>query len=208
MEPTEERIRFAVRFAQLDPDELRPGDWMNLREELAAFLGVRAAGGHWLPDLGGLYGFYAIPSRPPRPSEMSEQAIRALQGEVRALLAGIADSHGPQDGTRQTQAPIPVTVTYTTMPLAGARRAQPVVQGSTRDLVLHTLIQLIVKEDVSAIRRCPEDERLFYRVRRQAYCSRTCVNRANKRTWRENQDKKRTRGKRGGSRSRGGSANS
>ena len=35
---------------------------------------------------------------------------------------------------------------------------------------------------------CPEDQKLFYRVRRQLFCSRQCVLRANKRAWLQRQD--------------------
>jgi hypothetical protein len=33
-----ERLKFAVQFAPLDLDRLRPGDWMNLRDDLGQFI--------------------------------------------------------------------------------------------------------------------------------------------------------------------------
>jgi endogenous inhibitor of DNA gyrase (YacG/DUF329 family) len=35
------------------------------------------------------------------------------------------------------------------------------------------------------VRRCPECQTVFYRVRKQQYCSRRCTNRANMRQWRQ-----------------------
>src|SRR5919202_5707434 len=33
-----ERLQFVIRFVQLDLDALRPGDWLNLRDDLMAFM--------------------------------------------------------------------------------------------------------------------------------------------------------------------------
>src|SRR5439155_6361870 len=38
----EERIQFAIRFAEMKLDENRSGDWMNLRDDLNHFLGAGA----------------------------------------------------------------------------------------------------------------------------------------------------------------------
>ena len=47
------------------------------------------------------------------------------------------------------------------------------------------LVEVLVK--TQKIRRCPECSDLFLKIRKQKYCSRTCVNRVNKRDWREAQ---------------------
>jgi hypothetical protein len=62
-------------------------------------------------------------------------------------------------------------------------------RGSIPALFLETLFWLIVSCP-DRIRRCPECERLFVRIRKQEYCSRTCVNRVNKRDWRKAQEAK------------------
>lgn len=194
MKTAEDRLRFAVGFAQLDLDHVRPGDWLNLREDLGAFLSPGVGG--TLHEVGGII---ATPLKPPLPKEMPEADFKALQAEVRVLLGGIADH---QASARKTQGPIggalstfPVDVRYTILPLArlDPPRAILSAHGATRDVTLLVLIHILAQSDLSPIRRCPEDGRLFYRVRRQEYCSRACVNRANKRTWRARESTPRRR---------------
>jgi hypothetical protein len=57
------------------------------------------------------------------------------------------------------------------------------VRGRTRDVTLLQLIHLLSSVGIDSVRVCPEPEcgQLFYRVRRQLFCSKKCVNRANKR---------------------------
>src|SRR5689334_8713857 len=84
MQTGEDRVRFTVSFVQLNLDELRPGDWLNLRDDLEAFL----RGGGRLKDHGGLLAVAGAPG----PKEMSEKALRDLQADMRSLLAGLADA--------------------------------------------------------------------------------------------------------------------
>jgi hypothetical protein len=42
---------------------------------------------------------------------------------------------------------------------------------------------LLMEEGVSRIQNCPECGRVFYRVRKQLYCSKTCINRVTRRKW-------------------------
>ena len=87
------RFRFVVRFAGLDLDACRPGDLLNLKWDLRDFLSPTHA------DLkpGGLHTW---PSEPPQPEEYSHEDFRALQAEVRDLLARvIASRANPQAWT-------------------------------------------------------------------------------------------------------------
>src|SRR5262245_9598072 len=42
MQTADDRLTFAVRFAQMDLDHLRAGDWLNLRDDADTFLGLKA----------------------------------------------------------------------------------------------------------------------------------------------------------------------
>jgi len=124
---------------------------------------------------------------PPLPKDMTEQALKDLQAEVRELLGGIADYHGARQTA--TFSAVRVDVHYSVIPappLVKPAEGIMLAKGATRDVTLVTLIHLLAAGDTKPIRRCPEcpEHRLFYRVRRQKYCSRACVNRANKRAWR------------------------
>src|SRR5262249_12045963 len=44
----------------------------------------------------------------------------------------------------------------------------------------------LIQEGVSQLSICPECRRIFYRVRKQKYCSKTCINRVSRRKWLEN----------------------
>ena len=174
METAADRIRFAVTFAQHDLDQYRAGDWLNLRDDLKAFLGYgpHAVKGT-LGDRGG--GIIATPLEPPLPQDMSEADLKALQAEVRSLLGPLADYQALDRGRTG-----PIAGVFHTFPI-NVRYGFPgriiTAQGRTRDVTLLVLIHLLSRGDVSLIRRCPEDGRLFYRIRRQEYCSRACVNR-------------------------------
>lgn len=171
----QDQLRFAVRFAQLDLDRLRPGDWLNLRDELADFLhGTR-------PTLAG--GIVTMVTESPFPQKYPDENFRELQKEVRGLLAGLV-------GTRERGGEIPqmpIRAEFALLPtddLGVPGRCVLQVMSSVRDVFLLTLMHLITQGNTSPVRRCPECQTFFYRIRRQRYCSRRCVNRANKRAWR------------------------
>jgi hypothetical protein len=44
---------------------------------------------------------------------------------------------------------------------------------------------VLMQEGTSEIQKCPECRRAFYRVRKQKYCSKTCINRVSRRKWLE-----------------------
>jgi hypothetical protein len=50
---------------------------------------------------------------------------------------------------------------------------------------------VLMEEGTSHIETCPECNRLFYRVRKQKFCSKTCINRVSRRNWLEKPRNKR-----------------
>ncbi|HEV8642369.1 MAG TPA: hypothetical protein VGV13_14835 [Methylomirabilota bacterium] len=164
MKTLRERLEWAIRFAERDLDRFRPGDWLNLRDDLTAFLEAKGA---------------PIPF--PSPKELPESALRDLQEDVRALLGQVAPARPLK--WRMVEIKGPLLLNVIAGPPAWVRSA-----GHPRDAVLLSLAWLLAA-DPSAVRRCPEPacHRLFYRVRRQVYCSTPCVKRANKRAERHAQ---------------------
>src|SRR5919197_2968064 len=58
------------------------------------------------------------------------------------------------------------------------------VSGTTQNVFLVVLYVLLSREPTDRILRCPECQTVFYRIRKQQYCSRPCVHRAAVRKWR------------------------
>lgn len=123
------------------------------------------------------------------PESYPEARCRALQTEVRAMLTGLVAQRdrGEADGgvTRLEG----LSIHLSTPPESRHRDRSMLMLGgsSVRSLFLLMLALLLNRESSSRIRRCPEaacGHLLFYRVRRQRYCSPTCVTRANKRAYR------------------------
>lgn len=228
METAQDRLAFAVRFAQMDLDRLRPGDWLNLRDDLVAFLGHREAvdlrEAEKAKDLDLALaprgGIVAKAWKHPRPEEMTEADLRDLQKKAREFLNYVVEARqqkplSPQEladtpkvserrlgkGVKAYVFPKPkklgldvpeeeVSLTLFLLVPPSPRfagRCVLHVEGDTRGAFLTTLLFLLAQQSTNRVSKCPECDRLFLRVRKQLYCSRTCVNRANKRDWRKTQ---------------------
>jgi hypothetical protein len=193
MLPIKDRLPFAIRFANLDLEGLRRGDWFNLFDDVIDFVGFRT--GRTIDEArrqARRVGVSPWPGSGSFSEKINQGTIRTLQSEVRQLLHGEMDFQENLDAKQRGESP--------------AREAPPQIpeihikywvswerdqdedaalfhDGSLRDLFLSTLVFLLVR-DVAHVRRCPECRTIFYRVRKQRYCTRTCTNRANMRDWR------------------------
>jgi hypothetical protein len=204
MKTAEDRLAFAIDFAQKDLTQLRQGDWLNLKEDFEAFF--LTAGQSATPqDLGGII---TMPVTAPLPQDFTAEDFRRIQELTLNILASAADYvAGSAVVTRshqhtQTGAIIPPTamkeeefkgnILFYVLPYPLSSKGQAFLSftGSTRDLFFLILAFLLRQQPKDRIRRCPECQRLFLRMRKQAYCSRTCVNKVNKRTWREAREKR------------------
>jgi hypothetical protein len=177
----QERLQLALDFARMDLDELREGDWLNLREDLETFiLGTRAKDRS-------LWGRVTPETRPirtaalrqPTPREMSREAFQALQAEVRKML----EVWAPRDeALRQLTTVGSVTVRLGVHPeLTFERRGVVTLNDSAPVAALAILGSLLIALPDNILLRCPECDAVFYRNRHQVYCTRKCVNRANAR---------------------------
>jgi hypothetical protein len=191
MDTSDERLAFAVGFAQMDLSRLRPGDWLNLREDVTAFLGLTPESMTPLASLGGI----SVGVYPPYPQELTEEQFEFLRIRTYDLLVSkmenIAMAQVGEPPTENDSVPFPGgNIMFMVRPYAPEWRAVPEFRGLTSDMFLLILTLLLGQQPPDRIRRCPECQKLFLRIRKQGYCGRTCVNRVNKRTWREAQEMK------------------
>jgi hypothetical protein len=186
-----QRLQFVVQFAQMDLATLRPGDWLNLRDDLAAFLH-----GPWygldvtrepLPLDDALL---VRPTAPPYPDTYPEEAFQQLQAETRTLLYDMV--LGTRDRTSAPLRLLPLQVHLGAPSLDGlvpvSGQHALVAEGSTRDVFLLLVFMLLKQVGSKRIVRCPECGTIFYRHGNQDYCSRPCVNRVSQRLWRHRHD--------------------
>jgi hypothetical protein len=188
-----DRLPFAIRFANLELEGLRRGDWYNLFDEVTEFVGFRT--GRTLDEArrqASRVGVSPWPLSGRFAESINENTIRALQADVRQLLNGMLDRHEDLDAKGRGEQPardaptlVPeIHIRYWLYWQRDQDEDAALFQdGRLRDLFLSTLVFLLAR-DVAHVRRCPECQTIFYRVRKQRYCTRTCTNRANMRDWR------------------------
>ena len=114
---------------------LRPGDWMNLKDDLGVLHGY-SEGGFTRSHMGGIL---TTPIGHPSPKELSEGDLRKLQEETRRLLGDHADAEMKSAGwTKMT--PVPLAFSLAVLPRSGL-----IAQGPTRDMTLLQLAFLLAQ---------------------------------------------------------------
>ena len=190
METAADRVQFALRFAQMNLDTLSPGRALTLREDLEDFLCVRPGKQHTV-NPGGMVVAGLSTLTPPLPQDYSEDAMRQLQQETLAIFSSVVDSRTlfVNNFTHDvSQGWVNITGQFSLSSFPDLRKKSSshlMIKGPTRDVFLMTLLVLLNHEPTDRILRCPECHTIFYRVRKQQYCSRPCTNRANVRQWRQ-----------------------
>ena len=182
MTSTPKPLKFAVKFATMDLDEARPGDWLNLRDDLANFVGAAAAvevrPGNRIATIEG---------------EAEDQTIRDLQTTTLQLLEYLADRK--TIGVYPAHIPLP-SIQKTVIYVAGGTGGGVFfdVRGTLPDLFLDALMNDLAQPgSLMPVLRCPECGRLFYRNRKQKYCDRPCVAKANWRDYMKTPEGKKTK---------------
>lgn len=175
-----DRLRFAVDFARRDLATATKSEWQRLQDQLYDFL----AGGLQRADRG----IVAATSHHSLP--WSQDDVRALQGDVSKLLRGLVEARARGGGGILPGLEIHGPVHIAFMPFADGRTGlllNDMGQAPIRSIFLLVLALLLNREPSPRVQRCPEatcEHQLFYRVRKQRYCSPACVTRANKRRYR------------------------
>jgi hypothetical protein len=174
METPEERLKFVVKFAGMDLDHLRDGDWLNLREDLQTFVSVDQ---------------FIIEG--PSPHEYTVDEIRALQQELQQVLGDLVAKREPSGNhwplTQYTKLidlkDLALGVTPLD-PLGMPGHNMLRAQAPARNVFFLHLFLLLCQQPTGRILRCPECGTIFFRVKGQRYCTRRCVNRVNQRDMR------------------------
>jgi hypothetical protein len=168
----QERLEFSVRFAQMELPKLREGDWLNLREDFCEF---------YRPVVGNLSTVIE-----PLPGEKRIERVKELQDKVYSMLNDLAS--GGSKGTRHS-----ITIDF------AVSRAQPpesraflAASGSMHDVFLLNLWLILSREPIERVLRCKAADcnRIFYRKRKQKYCSPRCQSRDFMRQFRKDPDNK------------------
>jgi hypothetical protein len=158
-----ERVGWAVSFVNDEPGGLSASEWRNRQEALMRFLS---------PHPAGLVGHHDPETDPP-----TVGALRNLQGAARHLLAQVAT-------TDTNEAPRIRTSVEWQLRRSGAG-TEVHAHGDLKDVFLTQLVVLLLQAGPSNLKRCPAPScaRLFWRVRRQKYCSLPCTRRAVFQAW-------------------------
>jgi hypothetical protein len=175
MSTSDQRLRFAIEFSRMDLDKIRPGDLMNLREDLYSFA---FAPERFVPD-----NVFADSDEFGSIRELSIQHLKGLQIETRHALGDCAT-------VRVHTSSRPVTISLCINKTRIVRRNVLHVAGDPRDCFLTILYFLLSQEPVGRIRVCPGCGENFYKIKKQKYCSRRCGNRAYMRKYRNTENGK------------------
>jgi len=183
----EERLGFAVRFSQMNFSTLRKGDLLNLSDDL--------------------YNFIAPPNIPPIESQhdeiLDEANLEDLQKEVyQVLIALVKTREGASNITPQTggltlagAAPTAwaVQMEFRMLPSVPPGTVHFIPIGTVRNMFFTRLFTLFLEEPtVSKILRCKASdcENIFFRKRKQKYCSTRCQSRDFMREFRKENEEK------------------
>jgi predicted RNA-binding Zn ribbon-like protein len=184
------RIAILVRFISADFNGFREGDWLNLRDDLASFLSEDS-------------GLAFIPTDDPPSCDVSNmRLLRRLQKQVRDLMRPLAESQsaiGSRSSFRRELArhselktgsnssSQAIEMFLETVFKAGERPRVRLAMKYLDAVYCKAALLLLDRPgpDVKRLRLCPECGNVFLRVRKQLYCTRRCVNRANMRAWLE-----------------------
>ena len=146
---------------------MRPGSWMNLRDDLQRFLQGQ-------PQPGDLI------ARLKDTSTMQERTIKSLQGDLKILLSQAADASKDQTGRLKKELGIP---TYLSLRADFHVIRNPgdfvqlAISGKLSDVFLFKALFLLSLAPIEPIRECPECGRIFFRQdKRQIFCRRRCAN--------------------------------
>lgn len=172
-------IAFLVRFANADLEQFREGDWLNLRDDLAAL--ARAL-------LSGPLILTLMPTNEPRRLGAVDSGEYVewlqLQDNFRRVLRTVAASQSPIDPQGLSSGAIELVTVGISVAADPTKGPCVELSGEYPTLLFVKAVLLLAAEPAAArLRLCPECESMFLRIRKQQYCGRKCVNKANMRAW-------------------------
>ena len=184
MHTAKNQLRFLSDFSQMDLNSFRSGDWLNLHEDIVAFLGLVQVGDAYKlrsqvnesdPPVAVVMPTDLVPGK-----RLSRATIRAMQEAARDVLKLVVTARQRPDlfrGPRRT-----IQIRYDLVPLFKSRSLL-FVSGRAREVFVFMLHLVLSQQPSDKLKTCPQCDKIFLRVRRQRYCSRQCTNRANMRAF-------------------------
>ena len=170
-----ERVQFAIRFAQRDLAMLSEQDQRILHAELCGFL-ISGLIGPLLAGRGIIVGNLW-------PFPLPDDTLRTIQKDTGTLLKEMLES---RDVVPHPTRGIPLGIRIRLQSLQGVLKRNLVhITGPERDVFYCVLALLLGQEPTDRVQRCPECRTIFYRIRKQKYCSHVCANRVSVRRWRK-----------------------
>lgn len=161
---TLERLRFAVDFAQENPKALRPGDVLNRKNDLKQFF-ARSAG-----DV-------VVLSKKEDPEKISDADLLDLRQRWHTLLIGLVALTDPAKEIPISHQCLEVRLSLVPVFDAGVGRGIVIADGSIADVATYMLLHCVLTEKPGTIQTCADAgcSRLFFRTRRQRFCSKKCA---------------------------------
>jgi hypothetical protein len=176
-----DRLRFAIQFAQSDLNRMRRGDLINLKEDMQEFICPAAR-----VSFSELRGVMAFVSGNRLIDKLSLDECMAIQTEMKGILdVWVRAQSNPEGGSAAPS--VKIEGDEIILGFVPGSRCLTVAGPPSPHLFGIILNFLLWNEPANRILRCPVCEKIFYRNRKQQYCSRTCTNRANVQNWRTKQ---------------------
>lgn len=169
----EEKLKWAVDFAQMEMNDLREWEILKLREELKTFITFgRVTSGKihvWMKH--------------PFLTEYQRDDFKTLSSEFWSIF---------RDLNREVVSGIKLGADIICHLITAAGRVVASFQGSTRDMAIVKLIELLTHGSIERVKKCANEDcsQFFFKVKRQKYHNRKCMLEA-----REKKIKKAARGK-------------
>jgi len=162
-------LKFCVELAQADLAKLRPGDLMNVKDELSLYF---KAASKTIPEI-------IVDAH--LPTTLDE--LKALQEDVSRILNEIVTNRAAPNFVAES---FKLDVEFSVAPVRPKGRSILLVHGSAQGGFLFRLFWLLLHEPTDRILRCraADCDVIFYRMRKQEYCSTRCANRDYQKSYR------------------------
>lgn len=176
----EDRVQWLVDFAYRDLGKFREGDWLNLRDDLAAFFGKSL---NVSPTVLGSRAAVDYVK-----TGATSDWFGKLQRQVRAMLRSrFSERSYPDIEDDAVELPSRYVLTgyqgWTLMELVSEKGAE-----SAEREILFVASLALATTDSARIQLCPScEQRLFWRKGRQKYCSDKCRHHESYQAWLERQ---------------------
>lgn len=188
----EEKLQFIVKFSQEDLSQFKDWQFLKLKEDFRSFLDIPNAGDALDLEKGSSrFTAYPVGDLSIVDSPTMQPVQQAVHDIFRRVAGGLESSHKQVivdesrgdffTGMRQSLAFIRIEepIEFTMVTIHRDLASMLSLRASLKTCVLMKLLFLFSAEPTSEIKQCKSQKcnNVFYRVRRQEFCSKACSNR-------------------------------